>query len=226
MKEIIVDSFLRTNGTNENFTVTIPYCTEMKLLEAYIPISFFNVTAGSFIITGTNSGIDTVSVPGGRYTQNSLATYVKDQLTTLKPLETYNVGVDLTNRFIISSTETFTADFALFTSMGFSGVYALSNSITGASTTTIFQVPYALIKSSNILGYDNGPMVTGNTGILHVVPLCNGSMADYRSSSEAPWVKIIRPIEYSATIDVNFSIYTNGENLNGARWVVKILTRY
>ena len=225
MKEIIVDSFLRTNGTNESFTLTIPYCLEMKLLEAYIPISFFNIGAGTIIINGTNTGVSNIIVPAGRYTPATLATYIKDQLVILKPTETYNVGCDLANRFNINSTETFIADFTTFPYIGFTGIQPLSADITGLSTTATFHVPYAMIKSTNILGYDNGPIVEGQTGILHIVPLCNGTMADYRSSPEAPWVKLIMPIEYTPTITVNFSIYTNGFDLNGARWVAKVLIK-
>lgn len=226
MKEIIIDSQFRTNGTNESFNVVIPYCTEIKLLEAYIPISFFNITAGSFIINGTNSGVSTIGVLAGKYTQNTLTAYVQNQLNILKPLETYTVGVDLANRFSIVSSETFTADFTLFAGMGFTGIYPLSNTITGSSTTAIFHVPYATIKSANILGVDNGTLITGSTGVLHVVPLCSSGAAIYRASEESTWAKIIMPIQYSAAININFSIYTNGQDLNGARWFIKILTKY
>ena len=225
MKEIIIDSALRTNGTNENFTVAIPYCSEMKLLEAYIPISFNNIGAGTITFTGTNTGASVVAIPAGRYTPATLSEYIKSQLIAAKPSETYNVGTDLTNRFNINATETFVADFTNFTYLGFSGVQPLSSSITGTSTTSIFHVQYALIGSTDILGYDNGPMVPGRSGILHVVPLCNGSMVDYRSSPEAPWIKIIRGMEYTPIININFNIYTNGQDLNGAGWVAKILIR-
>lgn len=225
MKEIIIDSFLRTNGTNENFNVLIPYCTEVKLLEAYIPMSYFNVHAGPIAITGTNTGVSVINVPAGRYTQKMMATFLQSQLTTMKPGENYTVGVDLVNRFTIAANETFVADFTLFAYLGFTGVQPLANNIVGSSTTTVFQIPYILIKSSNIMGTDNGPILEGQSGgILHVVPTCCGEALDYRTSAETPWFKVITR-SWSPIINMNFAIQVENFTFNGARWVIKILIR-
>lgn len=224
MKELIIDSFLRTNGTNENFNVVIPYCREIKLLEAYIPMSYFNVNGGSFTISGTSSGLSTFIIPSGKYTQTCLAKYIQSLLDAQKPGFGYVVGVDLVDRFNITSNETFTADFTLFEYLGFEGTQPATTSITGNSTTTILNFPYILIKSSNILGVDNGPILSGNSNILHVVPTCSGKALDYRTSDSTPWFKIITA-GYTATINMNFSIYANGFSFNNARWVIKVLIR-
>ena len=228
MKEIVISSKYRIGGSNENFTVEIPYCREIKLHEAYIPISFFNILAGDIIINGTNSGTSTISIPDGRYTIDSLKSYLQTQFTAIILSETYTITYDLINRFTISSTETFTADFTSFPFLGFDGVTGLSSSIIGTSITAIISPPYALLKSTDVLGYDNGPMLIGSgiTGIIHTIPICGcDDFSDYRASPEAPWVKIIKSTNYTPTITLNVHLDILGRSLNSAEWTIKLLIK-
>ncbi len=200
MREIIISSENRLSGTPEDFQIDFDSKgTQMKLLEASIPISFTNILGGSFNITGTTSGLNTITLDTNRYSINTLADHIKAQLTSVIVGQLYTVTAGQSSELIIaSSTEQFSLDFSLSTlTIGFSGITPVAPSQTGTSLSSILQVAsHILICSNDIRGIDNGTTIAGTSThhILHAVPLCGSGIANYRSSKISTWIKITKPI--------------------------------
>ncbi len=230
MWEVLIISSNRTTGSNENFNITIPFCSEIKLLEANLPDTFDNVFAGSFTITGTVSGLTTIMVSAGRYTASSLASALTAAMSGILAGAYSVTANDLAEFTIATVAELFTADFTNFPQIGFAGVQPQASSITGQSALDTFSPPYMFVKSNNIYGTDNGTIVpnSGITGIIHAVPLCPAGITNYRSRDDAPWVKYIGQPAFET--DFNFNLYVGTTapvlaNLNGAVWSIKLLCK-
>ncbi len=221
MKEILIMSTYRSSGTSENFTIDFDSTgTHIKLLEASIPLSFNNILASTFFLTGTISGAHTYTVPENRYTETGLVDFLQSLIVI--PGQTYTVGLGSANEIIImSTTETFSLNFPQ-PAIGFSGLYPANTTQTGESLTSILQVSsHILICSPQIRGIDNGIKIAGtNIGeVLHAVPLCTAGLANYRASKASPWITLTRPI-------LSFYLaFPNGfpVNLNGTEIAFKIL---
>lgn len=224
MNEIIISSENRLSGTIENFTITPIKATKIKLLEAYIPMTFNTVPAGDFTITGSISGANTISVALDRYTQDSMATYLQSLILAVKIGHTYTVTVDKAGRFVFTSTtETFSLDFTgstIATYIGISGLVGPAASISGTSTTSKYNPPRILVCSNQIRGIDNGTIILNSTkkNILHAVPVC-GTITHYRSSSKTAWCNLISEIDnFYLAFDSDLPV-----NLNGSDWSIKII---
>ena len=224
MKEILITSIGQLNASS--FSVTLPYCSEIKLLEASIPVSFNNVPAGSFTLTGGISGPHTISVAADRYTQASFATYLQTQITAV--VAGYTVAVGSANNFVITSA----SELFSITGDSMAGYIGLTSTgmdmaHTGQSTFYNFFPSHMLIKMDKIFGIDNG-VIFGGGNNLHAVPMCVTGATNYRSSENAPWVKMINLFGETTGITTNITIeLSNGlaVNLNGDNWAMKLLVK-
>ena len=224
MQEIIISSFNKSSGTPENFQIPFNYKgTRIKLLEAAIPMSYNNINTGSFSVTGNATGVFNITVPGDRYTLQTLAEYLQTEFNAAVIGQSYMVTANAAGQLIISATEQFSLNFTTSTlNIGFSGITPAANIVKGNSILSVLQVAsHILICSQNIRGIDNGPNIagTGVHNILHAVPLCGSGITNYRASTKAPWIKLTQPITGF------YLAFPNGfpVNLNGADYAFKIL---
>jgi hypothetical protein len=221
MTEILIMSANRSSGTSENFTINFDSTgTRVKLLEASIPLSFNNILATTFFLTGSISGPHTYNILEKRYTATELVNYLQSQIVI--PGQTYLVGLGSANEIIItSSTENFALNFPQ-PAIGFSGIYPANTTQTGESLTSILQVSsHILICSPQIRGIDNGIKIAGTNlqEVLHAVPLCTNGLANYRASKSSPWITLTRPLlSFYLSFPNGFPV-----NLNGTEIAFKIL---
>jgi hypothetical protein len=227
MKEIFISSQGKANPSN--FEINLPYCSEIKLVEASIPGSFSNIATSQIIIMGSASGMTVIPIAGGRYTMDNFATYLTGQITSFVGGQVYTVATGPANNFIFSSsTENFSitgdtaAAYVGFTTTG------TAASHTGKSVYSGFYSSHMFIKMDKIFGVDNGTVYEGETGILHAVPLCSAN-TNYRADSDAPWVKLINIFNVLApTISITVSLkLANGGlvDMNGDNWAMKLYVK-
>jgi len=224
MKEILITSIGQSNPSD--FNISLPYCSEIKLLEANIPVSFNNVPAGSFTIIGTISGSHTITFAAGRYSQSTFATAATELINTATG-QTYTVTVGSANNFVFSSTETFAiSGDTLGAYIGFTTT-STASSHTGYSTFSNFFPSHMFIRIDKVFGIDNGT-ICNTSNVFHAVPLCCSGVTVYGSNDSAPWVKLINLFGSVATITATVTLQlSNGlaVDMNGDNWSMKIYAR-
>ncbi len=215
-KVVIIRSANRDTGTAENFTITdsgdvftnVP--TSVRLSSAIIPYTWANVgpAFGNTVdFTGTVSGAHTIVIATNNYSGTTLATALQTQMSAAAAPDVYTVTFDsVTNKFTISSTETFTIDFTqpnnMHVILGFpEAVTPLSNTITSTSVAGFVVDKGVLICSNLINGIDNGMInwVSGpppNSQTLAYMPIVG------------PWSGII---DFVNPFDVPSFIITNSD---------------
>lgn len=225
MKEILINSVGAVNSSN--FTTTLPFSSEIKLLEASIPISFDNVPASSFTIIGGTSGSNLITVSAGRYTQASFATYLQGLINTVILGQSYVVAQGSANNFVFSAAESFEIDGG--TASGYIGFTTTTSATShvGLSTSYNFFPSHMLIVIDKVLGIDNGTICNVNS-VFHAVPMCSGGITNYRADESAPWVKLINLYGDISNSVLQISlVLSNGlsVNMNGDNWSMKIYAR-
>jgi hypothetical protein len=228
MKEVLISSINKPDSNS--FHIEIPYCSEIRLVEASIPGSFSNVTTSQFTIVGSVSGATVIPIVGGRYTLPDLISYMGTQIGLSIGGQTYSVVAGKRNNIIISSTtETFAVTGGTAaTYIGFINT-AVASYHEGTSVFYSLYPSHMFIKIDKIFGIDNGTISSGESGILHAVPLCTGSVTNYRSDGDAPWVKLINLFGVTTstiTMQVSLKLSTGAAvDLGGDNWAMKIYIR-
>jgi len=110
-KRIILDSYYRYSGTNNNPRFIFP-SSGVKGKVAYInsisiPHTFYNISFGSSLVwTDASSSVHAVNIPVGDYSINELLTEIQTQMNAdTTDNNTYSVSLNqITNKVVISST--------------------------------------------------------------------------------------------------------------------------
>lgn len=169
-KQAFIDSSRRSSGTPENFTINIDnnlfgnrQPQSVKLINATIPVTGFNVTIGNndrFKFDDT-----TIVIPSDYYDAASLGSQLQSQLREIVSefQVTYNSS---TQKYTILRTDDvpftldFTIDNAITNLLGFDPiVYPPSSSFTSDNATSFAAEKYFGITSDIISGIDNGVLI-------------------------------------------------------------------
>lgn len=201
-------------GTPEDFTITDPNQTfinnpkSVKAVRVTIPYTWYNVDSNfgdTMAFTGTVSGAHSIVLPPNNYIGSTLAMQLATDMTAVAGGETYTVVYDdVTNKFTISSTETFTMDFTVPQNMhailGFDPV-ALGPAASSWTSTNVagFVMDKSIWVCSDLIdGIDNGVIdwtsdnPPKNNQVLAEIPItgCFNTILQYCSCPDLPFYPI------------------------------------
>ncbi len=256
VKTVYINSDNRTAGTAEDFTITnIPSFNNnpisVKLINACVPMTWYNVVAGSNTLTFVDSAASlwTITLPPGNYDGTTAAAALQTLMNAAGAVDSYTVAYDGTNyKLTFTSTGNLTLDFTVAPNLakflGFvSGdVYGPALSITSPNMVNMLLTTEIFICSDLVFGTDNGviPWTSSipNYGVLARIPLlaCFGKIIVYTATGELPFYSIVQS-EFSELQDPNnniprtmrfYLLFPDGTpiNLNGFNWSAELLFNF
>jgi hypothetical protein len=207
-KVVTIRSANRSSGTPEDFIITdnnsvfVTAPKSVRLSTVVLPYTWTNVNATSgntMDFTGTNSGAHTIVLTTDNYDGPSLATALQTAMNLAAAPDVYTVVYNTTtNKYTITSTETFQIDFTaplnMHVILGFPAIVTpLSNTATSTNVAGFVINKEVLICTNLISGIDNG-IIDWRSGAptdLHAigfVPIagCWGSIIEFLNPANLP----------------------------------------
>lgn len=238
MSTLYINSYYG-NGTSTNFTISkvgepvfniSP--TKVKVLSVNIPNSWYGINTNNNVFQFTDvSGVHTITITPGNYTNTSLESYLSTAMTTASPPNTYTVTIT-NNIMTISSTVTFSLNFAVASSSYKVFGFEFQSYPTGMTITAlrVVKLNYSdiFVTSNLVNGYDNGVIpyydqTNPDMGILIAVPVANstpGTNVQYINPWQADYINMEQSSFASGSQIMSFTLSTDDGilSLNGQDW--------
>jgi hypothetical protein len=186
-KVISLRSRDRINGSNSisDFKVTVERISNVKnvkIQNAIIPLSFYNVNSFNNSITFNDGSLRTASLTLGSYTAVQLATLIQTAMNAISTLVftiTYN---SIIQKYTISSTSNFSLIFTNQTSslpsmLGFNySTYASASTYTSTNVASVNKIYSQVNICSGRLSTDNQQVSSSNVYFGNLICVVNNSV--------------------------------------------------